>query len=244
MRQASIAITAAIVGVIVCLNGWVLTDTRAQSDPGKQGEASQPLGNPIKTTGNPGFGNSAFVSERALNLLLLRDVVRDLQVDEDQATRAKELATWRDRRIQPVEARNRHADGLARDKTKKLDQELDRLFRQELAEILRPSQLRRLMQISRQQGGAMTLLDPEVEKELRLGDDQKNRIRSILIDRHQEGTRILKQHEGTKSSPEAQLKALRNQTHSLCTNVLTEEQIKSWTTMLGDPYVFQSQPSS
>ena len=90
----------------------------------------------------------------------------------------------------------------------------------------------------------MSLLDAEVQKKLDLRDDQKNRIRSILTDGHQKALRVREQHERTHSSSQTELKALENQTLSDAEKELTDDQKTRWHAMLGDTYMFQSQPRS
>ena len=94
MRQVSIAITATIVAFMSCIVGLARAENPTQADATKQGGSNGRLGEPEKTSGDCGFGCSAIVSERALNLLLLPEVQRNLGVNEEQAKQARELAAW------------------------------------------------------------------------------------------------------------------------------------------------------
>ncbi|HEV3119062.1 MAG TPA: hypothetical protein VGY58_18555 [Gemmataceae bacterium] len=104
-----------------------------------------------------------------------------------------------------------------------------------LSDILSADQIKRLKQISLQTRGAQAFNDAEVQKELKLTDDQKDKIKTINDDARQEMGSIF-QGGGDFQENQKKIAALRKETMEKVSGVLTDDQKKAWKDMTGDPF--------
>jgi hypothetical protein len=106
----------------------------------------------------------------------------------------------------------------------------------ELGDTLKPDQVKRLKEIDLQQHGAMAFADPEVAAALKLTDAQKEKIKSINDD-------FMAEMQAARQGGAAKIAPLRKQSMKKITEVLTEEQQKTWQEMTGKPFeVTQTRP--
>src|SRR5439155_18323809 len=96
-----------------------------------------------------------------------------------------------------------------------------------LSDILSADQIKRLKQISLQTRGAQAFADAEVQKELKLTDDQKDKIKTINDDARQE-MQTLFQPGGDREEAQKKMTALRKETMEKVMGVLTDDQKKAW----------------
>src|SRR5262249_47297403 len=163
---------------------------------------------------------------------------KELKLDQDQTDKVKAA-------VQQVQ--DKHKDEFAKlrdlgqDERRTKTQELNRTVSEETlkaaGDILKPEQVKRLKQIELQQAGARAFTRAEVQKELALKDDQKEKIKTINDDAAKE-TRELNQGGNAQGNRE-KLAALRKQTMEKIDAVLTDEQKKSWKEMTGEPFAMQ-----
>ena len=91
-----------------------------------------------------------------------------------------------------------------------------------------------------QQQGAFAFADPEVQKTLKITDEQKEKIKAINEDA-QKARQEARPAGGGRPSPEAQKKLadLQKETKEKIDAVLTTEQKKAWKEMTGEPFEVQ-----
>jgi len=111
----------------------------------------------------------------------------------------------------------------------------------EVEKILKPEQMTRLRQISRQQGGPGAYLKPENVKDLELTDDQKTKLRSITTELDKDVGEL--RRSGGKGGfgalpPETREKIdnLTKEANEKAAGLLTDDQKAKWKTLIGEPY--------
>jgi hypothetical protein len=111
---------------------------------------------------------------------------------------------------------------------KKVDDETTKA----IAEILKPEQAKRLKQIQRQTLVVHNLMSAEVAKDLKLTDDQKDKIRGFVTEYQKEVTALA---FGGGLDQESQ-KKLTKATLAAFVEVLTDDQRKAWEELIGEPF--------
>lgn len=106
-----------------------------------------------------------------------------------------------------------------------------------LGEVLSPDQLARLKQIDLQQKGPQAFKDAQVQTALKLSAEQKTNVNTILEESTKEQREIFKEAAGGGfQGIQEKLGTLRKETNEKLMNVLSADQKKSWTNMLGDEF--------
>src|SRR5262249_37630555 len=138
--------------------------------------------------------------------------------------------------------RDNHKDDLAklRDLSNEERQKLLRTVGEEsqkaIAGVLDEKQMKRFKQIGWQASGANALNDPDVQKTLKLSDEQKKKLQDIIAD----STRKMREAFQGGGGRE-KIQEIRKETQDKANGVLTDEQKKSWKEMQGAPFEFQFQ---
>jgi hypothetical protein len=113
-----------------------------------------------------------------------------------------------------------------------------------LSKVLDADQLKRLRQIELQQKDYMAFTDPYVQKELKLNDDQKARLKEIVDDTAKEMIDLGKSFGGGGGKGKGaaaggggeKITSLMKETNVKCMSVLTKEQKRTWNEMLGEKF--------
>lgn len=113
----------------------------------------------------------------------------------------------------------------------------------EVEKILKPEQMTRLKQISRQQGGPRAYLKADNVKDLKLTDDQQKKLKDISTELEKDVGELRRGAGGAKGGfgrvpPETQEKidALNKEANEKAAAVLTDEQKSKWKELIGEPY--------
>jgi hypothetical protein len=115
----------------------------------------------------------------------------------------------------------------------------------EVEKILKPEQMSRLKQISRQQGGPAAYLKPDNVKDLELKDEQKTKIKEISAELDKDRAELFSSGGGGmggfRLSPETRekLNALTKEASEKATAVLTDAQKSKWKELIGEPFTVQ-----
>ena len=106
-----------------------------------------------------------------------------------------------------------------------------------LAEVLDDKQMKRLRQIELQQRGTQAFLDAKVQKELKISDEQKGNIKTILEDSRKEIAEFFKDAKGGDfQGLREKMTSLRKETTEKVQNVLSSDQKKAWKQLLGEEF--------
>jgi Spy/CpxP family protein refolding chaperone len=174
-----------------------------------------------------GFGGPGFMLQN-------ESVQKELKLTDEQKTKLREALE---------KVRDNHRDDLAklRDLSNEERQKLLRTVGEEsqkaIAGVLDEKQMKRFKQIGWQANGANALNDPEVQKTLKLSDEQKKKLQEIVADSNR---KIREAFQGGAGSRE-KFQEIRKETQEKANGVLTDEQKKSWKEMQGAPFEIQFQ---
>jgi Spy/CpxP family protein refolding chaperone len=160
-------------------------------------------------------------------------VQEELKLDDKQKDKIKEFT-----------AKQREAQQGLRD----LDQDERRAKMQELnkqaesfaKEVLTPEQNKRIKQIVIQTAGLRAFNMEDVAKELKLTDEQKEKIKT-LNDDLQKDVRELFQGGGDPQENMQKMQSLNKEYMTKASDVLTADQKKQWTEMTGKPFTLRMQ---
>lgn len=202
-----------ILGLIVCLGGL------AQSQQKGKGR---------------GFG---FGGGGPAQLLNNKSVQTELKMTDEQITKAKDLAK---------EINDKHKDDFAaaraiedREERGQKMQALNKTVTEEvmkgLPDVLNPDQVKRFKQITLQTQGVRAFSDETVQKELKLTDDQKDKIKTINDDMRQEMQSVFS-GGGDPQENRKKMQTLQKETMEKVSAVLTDDQKKTWKEMTGEPF--------
>ncbi|HEX3150097.1 MAG TPA: hypothetical protein VHR66_18615 [Gemmataceae bacterium] len=132
----------------------------------------------------------------------------------------------------------------------KLEEKIREVFKEELEgpmkeveKILKPEQMTRLKQISRQQGGPAAYLKSENVADLKITDEQKKKLKEINDELQKDVQELRAGAGGGKGGfgplpPETREKitALTKEATEKAVDVLTAEQKSKWKTLIGEPF--------
>ena len=138
----------------------------------------------------------------------------------------------------------------------KLEEKLRETFKEELEapmkeveKILKPEQLARLKQISRQQGGPGAYLKAENVADLKITDEQKKKLKEINDELQKDVMELRGGTGGGKGGfgplpPETRTKitALTKEATDKAVDVLTAEQKSKWRELTGEPFTVTFEP--
>jgi hypothetical protein len=191
-----------------------------------------------------GRGFGMFGGGGPAGLVSNKSVQKELGLTEDQAKKATEAVNAVRQKHQDDFAGLRDLEGEERaQKAQQLMKTVGDEQMKSIADILSADQIKRLKQISLQTRGAQAFADPEIQKDLKLTDDQKDKIKTINDDARQEMGALFSGGGGF-GDPETQKKmaALRKETLEKVTAVLEDSQKKSWKEMTGNPFEVKFEP--
>jgi hypothetical protein len=194
---------------------------------------AQPPGGP--GGGRGGFGRGGFGGPGAL--LQNKSVQQELKLTDDQITKVKEVTD---------EIRSKHQEDFTKlrdisDQTERREKgaELMKTVGEEtnkaLAGVLKPEQEKRLKQIRLQTEGTRAFQDPEVEKALKLSDEQKDSLKTIEADARKE-MEGLRGGQGNREENRKKFESLRQETKDKAAAVLNDTQKKEWKELTGEPF--------
>jgi hypothetical protein len=124
------------------------------------------------------------------------------------------------------------------------DEEMEKLpaaIQKALAEVLTPKQFKRLRQIELQQRGLQAFTDKTVVTELKLTNDQETAIKTVVADSAKDMKEAFGGGKGTDFKERAEKVAnMRKASMEKAEDVLSAEQKKTWTVMIGDPFKLET----
>jgi len=183
--------------------------------------------------GRGGFGGGV----SAAMLLANKGVQEELKLTPEEADKAKEAAD---------KIREKYRDDLAklqdlsqeerREKSGELMKSISADTKKALADVLKPDQMKRLHQIELQARGGEAFAEPDVQKTLKLSDEQKEKLKTISEDSRKE---MREARQGARDNPgdaATKIAAVRKASNEKAMGVLTDDQKKEWKEMTGAPF--------
>jgi hypothetical protein len=110
--------------------------------------------------------------------------------------------------------------------------------------LLKPEQVKRLKEIDLQQAGVAAFTRVEVEKALKLNDEQKGKVKAIA---EESSTKMRELRGGTgggrpQRTDQEKVTALRKEMMNKGLEVLNDEQKGTWKTMVGEAFAVVPSP--
>ena len=107
-----------------------------------------------------------------------------------------------------------------------------------LGKTMRPDQVNRFRQIRLQQAGITAFTEEAVQRNLQLSDEQKSRIKGIIM----RGTgEVAKAQRGAPGSRAEAVTTVQEGVRNAVMDVLSEGQVTTWKEMIGQPFVFSAE---
>lgn len=166
-----------------------------------------------------------------------KSVQKELQMTDDQVKKAKEVTQEiRQKHQEEMQALRDMDPDEGRQKRTALMRTIGEETDKALADVLKPEQMKRLKQISLQQRGAQAFTDAKVQEELKLTDDQKDKIKTINDDAQKEMRELFQSGGDDREAMMKKIQTLRTETMDKVKGVLTDDQKKTWEQMTGAPF--------
>ena len=172
------------------------------------------------------------------NLYANKSVQQELKLTSEQSEKLTAMAAEMNKKR--TEAMEKFAD-LDQAERRTKQQELARTMgaesQKEVAKILKPEQLKRLNQIQVQTAGVGAFTNmPRVETALKLTDEQKTKITTITQELGDERRTIMQEMQSDRQGAMKKMAELNKSGVSKIAALLTEEQKKTWATIIGAPF--------
>ncbi len=183
----------------------------------------------------PGGGRGGMQAMRgAGGLMMLRspDVQKDLKITDEQKTKLEDAVKKETEKRQEQMASMKDG-GFDKDKMQAAFKEMAEMADKTIKDILNADQQKRLKQITWQQAGSAAFADKDVESGLKLTDEQKDKIKGINDEMREDVQNIARESQGNREEMQTKIVALRKETMEKAEGVLTADQKKSFSTMLG-----------
>jgi tetratricopeptide (TPR) repeat protein len=169
----------------------------------------------------------------ALMLLLLNqhaEVQKELGLTDVQIKKARDVTEEMGKKYRDVFAKI--GDMYPSERRQKME-ELTKANIEEstkaIASLLTPDQEKRLRQLARQQTGVRAFSLPHVQNALKLSDEQKDKIKTIVEDFDRE----------LSISSLQKMETIRQESVQKATAILTDEQKTTWKDLVGEPFHFE-----
>ncbi|MHB1422774.1 MAG: hypothetical protein ACYC3I_06185 [Gemmataceae bacterium] len=167
--------------------------------------------------------------EDAIEVMLLRQksVQEDLKIEPDQGKKIHVFATKQWKKVQKLmdlneSERDRHFEAMAKENQKFIK------------DTITPEQCKRLNQIAMQVAGLLWVMRSDVAAELKLTDEQKQKIRELHREAHKEAQEVLRSDSGEIKDEKSREMRMANRRRLM--GVLTDEQKAKWREMAGQPF--------
>lgn len=193
-----------------------------------------------KGGGGGGFGGGMFGGRGGGGFFLLQNkgVQEELKITEEQTGKIKTAQEEINKKY-PFTFGKKTDNPPSKEDREKLAKERTDATTKAIAEILTKEQSTRLKQIERQQNPAATLTtDEDAVKELKITDEQKEKIKGLQDDNQKEmrGLFGMGGMGGFSKENQEKMATLRKELKEKTLKVLTEDQTKKWSEMTGKPF--------
>jgi len=176
-------------------------------------------------------------------LLSNKSVQQELKLDDQQTEKANELAeSLRTKMREAFQSLQGVEGDERREKMQSLMKEINDEADKSIATLFKPEQLKRYKQITLQQQGAQAFASPELQSELKLNDDQKEKVKTALEDSRSQMREIFQNAQGDREAAMEKMTALRKETLEKVLGALNDDQKKSWKEKTGAPFEIKYEP--
>lgn len=175
-----------------------------------------------------------------IGLLMNKGVQEELKITEEQRDKIGEMmkGMFDKRKEEFLKFKELPKDEIGA-KMKKMMKEINESAMKELKDVLKPEQIKRFKQIERQQNVVITLTnDEEAAKELKVTDEQKEKMKELVDELEKERGGLFKEKGDFKERAD-KMAALLKETNEKAIKLLTDEQVAKWKEMTGTPFTIK-----
>lgn len=195
------------------------------------------------TASAQGFGRGMGGGPNSLGLLTNKSVQKNLKLTDEQIEKATKAATEQgEKRREKAQDFQGLEQAERMEKQQALGKELAADAKKTTDALLKPEQSKRLAQIVLQTQGIGAYMNPEIQTQLKMTDEQKNKLKDIG---EESGKQMMELREMFQSDREGAMKKMtdiRKETTEKATAVLTSEQKATWKEMTGEPFTLVQEP--
>jgi Spy/CpxP family protein refolding chaperone len=186
-----------------------------------------------------GFGRGGMFGFGGGGVALLSNpgVQQELKMTDEQKEKVTAFAEKRRERMGDL----RGGGGADPEKMQAMFRELAKEGDKFAKDTLKAEQYKRYKQISFQQAGVMGFADEEVQKELKVTDEQKEKLRTLAADFTRDQREIFQNSQGNFQEAREKTQALTKETMTKIEAVLTAEQKATLKELKGAPFEVQFQ---
>jgi hypothetical protein len=171
--------------------------------------------------------------------------VKDLKLTPDQLNKARTTSRQvkEKHRADIAKLANVPKEELAK-KFEELEKTVHDATIQALANVLKPEQIKRLKQLQLQQRGLQLFGDAEVDKVLKLTDDQKAKIKEIKETTDREHFKLFEDAKGNAAKTQALFQKMAGKDKEnlqKAAALLNDDQKKAWKELVGELFDFKMQ---
>jgi len=164
-------------------------------------------------------------------------VQKELKLDDKQIESTKQLGEEARDKMRSAMEEARDLEGDARrEKMQKVMMEVNESSKKSLASVLKPEQSARLHQIYLQQSGPMAFSNPDVQKELKFTDAQKEKVKDVVRELGEKRREVFADAGGDRAAAMEKMQAMNKEYGEKLKAELNDEQGKSYKQMLGSPF--------
>ena len=171
------------------------------------------------------------------HLLTMPAIQRELQMDDTQITRAREMAGRMNSRFQQDMGKMK---GLNRDEQMKRAPTLAGPHYEEgmkqLRAFLKPAQIDRFDQILFQQRGPMAMLEPKIAKSLQINNEQAQKVAELVAQAENEQQGVVKAAGKQSNATAIKVEAIAAAANEKAIEILSPEQQRTWLKIVGQPF--------
>jgi Spy/CpxP family protein refolding chaperone len=168
-------------------------------------------------------------------LLMNKGVQDELKMDKEQIEKIGDV-TKKFREDNQEDFEKLRDRDLPQEERQAIMKKLTEAGTKAMNEVLKPDQAKRLKQIQRQQMGVALFNEEEVQKELKLNDDQKEKIKTIADESRKEMRDLFQGGGGFGAETMKKLQGIRKEAMASAIKVLTTEQQETLKAITGKPF--------
>jgi Spy/CpxP family protein refolding chaperone len=191
------------------------------------GGAGQPPGG--------GFGGRGMMGGGGAMLLANESVQKELKITDDQKTKIKDFSTTQREKMGELF----RSGGGDREKMQEAMKELTQKSEAFVKDTLNADQQKRFKQIEYQQMGLRAYTNEDVQKALKLTDDQKDKLKSLGEELRKDSGELMREMRGggdAAAEARKKLQAVTKEYTAKATEMLTDDQKKAWKDLTGEPF--------
>jgi len=185
--------------------------------------------------GGGGFGG--FGGGGLDQLLTNKSVQEEVKIDKDQAAKIDETVKKfrEDNKDDYDKSSFRNQDTKPEEKAE-IRKKLNEKFTDVAKDLVKPEQMKRIKQIQLQQQGLMAFTSEDVQKQLKITDDQKDQLKTIGEDLRKDMGELRQNAGGNFQEMATKMRELNKDAMEKVQKILTDDQKKSWKEMTGEPF--------